>query len=205
MTAGRDDDALTWDGDDDPTLDLGASAEADAPAEADVADAPSGADPVDEPRSPGQASAVANPGATLPEGYTAVGKGSEAVASAGAGGAASVDADVTPDDDGDAADEPPHLGNGALVGLGVLGGVYLLYAIGWLIGGLRLQGRAQYLVFDVMYQGSLWLAVLAPLLWFATTFLLTRGSRAWVRFIWLAAGVVLLLPWPFVMIGAIGQ
>ena len=44
---------------------------------------------------------------------------------------------------------------GALVGLGVLGGVYALYAIGWLIGGLRLQGRAQYLVFDVMYQGSL--------------------------------------------------
>jgi hypothetical protein len=87
----------------------------------------------------------------------------------------------------------------------VLGGVYALYAIGWLIGGLRLQGRAQYLVFDVMYQGSLWLAVLAPPLWFATTFLLTRGRRAWVRFAWLAAGVVLLLPWPFVMIGAVGR
>ena len=97
------------------------------------------------------------------------------------------------------------LGNGSLIALGVLGGVYALYAIGWLIGGLRLQGKAQYLVLDVMYQGSLWLAVLAPLLWFATVFLLTRASRAWVRFAWLAAGVVLLLPWPFVMIGAIGR
>ena len=40
-----------------------------------------------------------------------------------------------------------------------------------------------------MYQGSLWLAVLAPLLWFATVFLLTRRSQPWVRFVWLVAGV----------------
>ena len=58
---------------------------------------------------------------------------------------------------------------------------------------------------DAMYQGSLWLAVLAPVLWFATVFLLTRAARAWVRFAWLAAGVILLVPWPFVMIGAVGQ
>ena len=53
----------------------------------------------------------------------------------------------------------------------------MLYAVGWIIGGLRLQGRAQYLVTDVMYQGSLWLAVLAPVLWFATMFLLTCAPR----------------------------
>ena len=97
------------------------------------------------------------------------------------------------------------MGNGTLVALGVVGGIYALYAVGWLIGGLRLQGRAQYLVLDVMYQGSLWLAVLAPLLWFATTLLLTRRARPWLRFAWLAVGAVLLLPWPFVMIGAVGQ
>ena len=95
--------------------------------------------------------------------------------------------------------------NATLIGLGILGGVYLIYAIGWIIGGLRLQGRAEYLVTDIMYQGSLWLAVLAPLLWFATVFLLTMRSRAWVRFAWLIAGVALLLPWPFIMIGAVGQ
>jgi hypothetical protein len=181
VTTGRDDDALTWDGDDDPTLDVGAAA---------------GSDVAPEP------APTTTPG--LPKGYTAVGKGSDTVASADAPAPASAEEPVPADDDTIAAERRP-LGSGALVALGVLGGVYALYAIGWIIGGLRLQGRAQYLVLDVMYQGSLWLAVLAPLLWFATTFLLTRRSRAWVRFAWLAVGVVLLLPWPFVMIGAIGQ
>ena len=177
MTTGRDDDALTWDGDDDPTLDHGATGE-----------------PEGEPEIP-----AASPPAELPDGFTAVGKGSQTLGSTDAPAAASVSEPST------AAPERQPMGNGALIAFGVLGGVYALYAIGWLIGGLRLQGRAQYLVLDVMYQGSLWLAVLAPLLWFATTLLLTRTSRPWVRFVWLGAGAVLLLPWPFVMIGAIGR
>lgn len=181
VTTGRDDDALTWDGDDDPTLDHGAAAEPEDELETRPASTP----------------------AELPKGFTAVGKGSEALDSTDAPAAGSV-----PEGSSEAPAVTPGrqpMGNGALIAFGVLGGVYALYAIGWLIGGLRLQGRAQYLVTDVMYQGSLWLAVLAPLLWFATTLLLTRTSRAWLRFTWLAAGVVLLLPWPFVMIGAIGQ
>ncbi|MBW9118620.1 DNA polymerase III subunit gamma/tau [Microbacterium trichothecenolyticum] len=185
MTTGRDDDALTWDGDDDPTLDHGASGEPDDGSET-VAEAAS--TPVE-----------------LPEGFTAVGKGSETLGAAGSAGAPPAAASDATTAAESATDEHRPMGNGALIAFGVLGGVYALYAIGWLIGGLRLQGKAQYLVLDVMYQGSLWLAVLAPLLWFATTLLLTRASRAWVRFAWLGAGVVLLLPWPFVMIGAIGQ
>lgn len=189
MTTGRDD-ALTWDGDDDPTLDIGARGAEDAELEADSSD-----------RAP--AHDVAAP-VELPDGFTAVGKGSETVAAAPTKDAASRTVDAA-DEHAPVASERAPIGNGALVTLGVLGGVYALYVIGWLIGGLRLQGAATYLVFDVMYQGSLWLAVLAPVLWFATTFLLTRRSRPWVRLTWLAAGVVLLLPWPFVMIGAIGQ
>ena len=138
----------------------------------------------------------------LPEGFTAVGKGSERVTFAG-------DDAETPHEgvtaDGAAAAEKTPMGNVELIVLGVLGGVYALFAIGWLIGGLRLQGWRPFLVTDAMYQGSLWLAVLAPVLWFATVFLLTRAARTWVRFAWLAAGVVLLVPWPFVMIGAVGQ
>ena len=88
---------------------------------------------------------------------------------------------------------------------GVIGGFSALYAIGWLIGALRLQGTAQFLVAPVAYQISLWLAVLAPLVWFAAVFLLTAGSKTWLRFAWLAAGVVLLVPWPFIMVGAIGR
>ncbi|WP_426319970.1 DNA polymerase III subunit gamma/tau [Microbacterium sp. E-13] len=187
MTTGRDDDALTWDGDDDPTLDLGASAADDA-----VPDAGE------------RAGGATAPTDRLPAGFTAVGKGSDALSPAAAQDGASAAAHGSADEGSVTAEREP-MGNGTLVALGVLGGVYAIFAIGWLIGGLRLQGRAQYLVLDVMYQGSLWLAVLAPVLWFTTTLLLTRRSRAWLRFTWLAAGVVLLLPWPFVMIGAVGQ
>ncbi|GAA5199158.1 DNA polymerase III subunit gamma/tau [Microbacterium jejuense] len=182
MTKGRDDDALSWGGDDDPTLDLGASADPDDKTDAD-------ADAADE------AETDATP--ELPEGFTAVGRGSETVAAAAAAGAAPTSGATT-------AERGP-MGNGELIGVGVLGGVYALFAIGWIIGGLRLQGTAAFLVSPVGYQVSLWLAILAPVVWFATVFALTARSRAWVRLTWLVAGAVLLLPWPFIMLGAIGQ
>lgn len=198
VMTGRDDDALTWDGDDDPTLDLGASEAGAGDRDVDTdRTAPTAADreSVEEPETT----------AVLPEGFIAVGKGRERVTSAGhtaETGDASDDAGAA---SGETSAEKTPMGNAELIVLGVLGGVYALFAIGWLIGGLRLQGWRPFLVTDAMYQGSLWLAVLAPVLWFATVFLLTRASRAWVRFGWLAAGVVLLVPWPFVMIGAVGQ
>jgi hypothetical protein len=173
MTARPDDEALTWDGDDDPTLAVGSAAVAD---EVDSSDA----DTADE-----------DAATTLPEGWNAVGKGSGAVA-----------VESVPDD---TAARRPHMGNGALIALGILGGFYLLFTIGWLIGGFRLQGSAQYLVADVMFQGSFWLAVLAPALWFGTVFLLTQRSAAWVRITWLIAGAILLVPWPFIMVGAVGR
>ncbi|WP_019179912.1 hypothetical protein [Microbacterium yannicii] len=180
MNARRDDDALSWTGDDDPTLDAGVRAEDSADEEAPPA---------------------------LPAGYTAVGKGSEAITDESAAGAESRVTDASADGRAGepGAGERAPMGNAALISLGVIGGVYALFAIGWLIGGLRLQGWRPFLVTDAMFQGSLWLAVLTPVLWFATVFLLTRASRAWVRFAWLGAGVVLLVPWPFVMIGAMGQ
>lgn len=160
MARGTDDDALSWDGDDDPTLSVGGGRDA-APA-------------------------------ALPDGFTPVGRGSRDVGR------------IAPDGTVAAPVERAPMGNVTLVTLGILGGVYLLYALGWAIGGLRLQGRAAYLVTDVMFQGSFWLAVLAAPLWFATVFLLTRGARVWVRLVWLFAGVALLLPWPFVLVGAVG-
>ncbi|MET0735915.1 MAG: DNA polymerase III subunit gamma/tau [Microbacterium sp.] len=180
MTPGRDDDALSWSGDDDPTLDVGVAAR-----EKDAAEAPK----VDSAETP---TPDAGP-AALPGGFTAVGKGSDEVGRIEADGSVTMPRDATP------------MANGTLIALGVIGGVYLIYAIGWVIGGLRLQGRADYLVADVMFQGSFWLAVLAPVLWFATVFLLTRASKAWVRIAWLVGGVLLLIPWPFIMTGAVGQ
>lgn len=154
----------------------------------DVGSKPAVAEPAAAPQPVGEPEPAA-----LPKGYTAVGKGS--------GEVGRVDPDGTVTMPGERA----PMGNATLITLGILGGIYLLFAIGWIVGGLRLQGRAEYLVTDVMYQGSFWLAVLSPLLWFGTVFLLTVGSKPWVRFAWLVAGVALLLPWPFVMIGAVGQ
>jgi len=154
-----DDDALSWDGDDDPTL------------------------------------AAAPAAAQLPTGYRAVGKGS---------------AQLGESEQTDAADEAPltapsgpaPLGNAALVGIGVFAGVYMLLSLGWVLGAGRLQLVAQLFLDPVAYQVTMWLAVLAPPLWFATVWLLTRGSKVWLRLVLLAAGAVLLVPWPFVLSGA---
>lgn len=154
-SSGRDEDALSWGGDDDPTLDVGAAAPA------------------------------------LPDGFTAVGRGSDRV------GHLDADGTRTPD-------EPARLGNAVLVALGVIGGVYALYVIGWVIGGIRLQGTASFLVSPVGYSAALWLAAAAPVVWFAAVYALTRVTKSWVRLAWLVAGLALLVPWPFILVGTIG-
>jgi hypothetical protein len=168
VTPRRDDDAFSWEGDDDPTLQV--DARQDEPVAADDAD------PV-----------------ALPEGFTAVGRDADKVGRITPDGAVVMPGDREP------------LGNAALIGIGILGGVYLLFTIGWVIGGLRLQGTAQFLVSPVIYQFALWLAVLAAPIWFGVTYLLTRRSKSWVRILWLVVGVVLLVPWPFIMTGTVGQ
>lgn len=164
MSTGRDDDALHWGGDDDPTLDVGTTRDAE------------------------RSHALA-----LPDGFTAVGKGSADV------GHIEADGTIVP------AGTPAPLGSAMLIGLGILAGVYLLFLVGWIIGGLRLQDVAVFLVSPAAYAPAFWLAVLAPVIWFLTVYLLTRGSAAWVRLTWLIAGALLFIPWPFIMIGVVGR
>lgn len=161
MSSGREEDALSWGGDDDPTLDVGAASPA------------------------------------LPDGFTAVGRGSDRVGHVAADGAGTPDAAV-------ATDEPTPIGNAVLVALGVIGGVYALYVVGWIIGGLRLQTTAAFLVDPVGYGAGLWLAAAAPVVWFVVTYVLTRATKTWVRLAWLVAGLALLVPWPFILVGTVG-
>ena len=95
------------------------------------------------------------------------------------------------------------MGNAALVSLGILGGVYLLWTIGWIVGGLRLQPIANFLVSPAGFLPAYWLAVLAPAMWFAVVFVATRSSATWIRILWLVVGAILLVPWPFIMIGTV--
>ncbi|MDF2562877.1 MAG: hypothetical protein K0R99_4323 [Microbacterium sp.] len=131
----------------------------------------------------------------LPHGWNAVGRGSEEV------GTVEGDGTVTPAAPG----EPAGLSTPMLLILGIVGGVYLLYTIGWVVGGLRLKPLASFLVDDAMFLPWFVLAIAAPALWFLATWVLTRGKAAWVRVAVLLAGVVLLVPWPFVTVGVIGS
>lgn len=153
VSSGRDEDSLSWAGDDDPTLDAGPA---------------------------------------LPSGFTAVGRGSDDV------GRVEDDGSITP------AHARQPLSSPLLVTLGVIGGIYALYVVGWVLGGIRLQGTANFLVSAVGYSAALWLAAAAPVLWFVTAFLITRASKPWVRLAWLIGGLIFLVPWPFILVGAVG-
>lgn len=101
-------------------------------------------------------------------------------------------------------DEMREPATASLVMLGILGGVYLLYTIGWVVGGIGMQLPVTFALPAALYQGALWLAVLAPALWFAAVLVATRGSKPWIRLAWLIAGALLLVPWPFVVAGGGG-
>ncbi|TFD62531.1 DNA polymerase III subunit gamma/tau [Cryobacterium suzukii] len=162
MNATRDDDALNWAGDDDPTLTSGGTDRA-AP----------------EPRG-------------LPEGWTVPQPTTSATDPATTDPATSnaVEPDGT-EPDGAAASSV------ALVGMGILAGMYLLYTIGWFIGVARIEKSVTDPVTEFMFSLGAWLAVAAPLAWFGVTYWLTT-NRPRARLIWLLIGVVVLAPLPFI-------
>lgn len=102
-----------------------------------------------------------------------------------------------------AGDGPDAVGTATLLLLGILGGVYLLFTVGWVIGGVRMQAPVMFTLPAFLYQGALWLGVLAPSLWFGAALVATRGAKDWVRIVWLVAGAALLVPWPFVAGGVL--
>ena len=160
MTRDSDDEALRWEGDDDPTL---------AP----------GWKTVGNPVELGGAAAT-------PEETTKTGAAATAAA--------------TSDDATGDTDAPAQTGSVELVVLGVLGGVYLLYAVGWLIVATTAAPPLADPVADFMYALGRWFAVAAPALWFGAVLWLAAGHRR-TRVAWLVAGAVLLVPVPFLLRG----
>lgn len=160
MTRDPDDDALSWAGDDDPTLSTTPTA-----AEGSLA--------------PGW-STVGEPGTVI-----------ESHEQGSAGEQTGNEASENSNPDAAAAS------SAALIVLGVLGGVYLLYTIGWAISASRIINPAPDLVGAFMFSAGLWLAAAAPVLWFALTLWLTRAASRW-RYVWLLLGVLVLAPLPFI-------
>lgn len=98
-------------------------------------------------------------------------------------------------------DEPAGaapIGSALLVILGILGGVYLLYTVGWIITVTRTvtTDAPSLELFALAVKKGL--AIMASALWFAVALWLTRGRRPVVRVGWLVIGAIVLVPWPFV-------
>jgi len=103
---------------------------------------------------------------------------------------------------GEAAPASGAMGNAGLIGIGMVAATSLLFAVGWLVAGLRLLG-ANVPVDDVALLALTIGATLAPPTWFVVTLVLTRNARTWQRFLILVVGVVLLVPWPYLSTGAL--
>ena len=174
MNATRDDDALNWAGDDDPTL------------------------------APGDNGRAAPNASALPEGWTIPHQTVSANPSATPGQATDDDTTepATSKSDGTEPDstetDGPALSSVALIGMGILAGMYLLYTIGWFIGVARSAVPVSDPVADFMFSLGAWLAVAAPPVWFGVTSWLTRGHQR-ARLAWLLIGVVVLAPLPFII------
>ena len=110
-----------------------------------------------------------------------------------------VDAPVADHPTDDAERGEPGMSSALLVTLGVFGGVFLLFIVGWLIAVQRTTAPSTNLFFAFMYQLREILAITAPAAWFVGVLFLTRERRAGVRVLWLVLGVVLLAPWPFIV------
>ncbi|HEY1529818.1 MAG TPA: hypothetical protein VGF80_03315 [Galbitalea sp.] len=113
---------------------------------------------------------------------------------------APADSDARSDAAADVPDEdelPAPMSSVVLVSLGILGGIYLLYTVGWVVSWQRFVYGAADVLGLVVFQIQQVLAILAPPLWFVTTILLTRNRRPAARLLWLLIGALVLIPWSF--------
>lgn len=175
MNPTRDDDALNWAGDDDPSL-TPEGAERRAP------------DPRGLPE--GWTIPPQNVSAKYPADTVRMADTDETTDADGA------DPDSSESDSTDADDAAPS--SAVLVGMGILAGVYLLYTIGWFIGVARIEKPISDPVAEFMFSIGAWLAVAAPLVWFGVTYWLTMSTQR-ARLVWLLIGIVVLAPLPFIV------
>lgn len=214
-----DDDALSWAGDDDPTLDVGERrvderAEplpplepTDRPSAAGVptttpTDAPAARPASDDPRASGvsvgdvdEVSAWEVAPARSETAHARADADADVDATAVAGtGSATGAATASP------AEAPrEQMSSVALIAVSVLGGIFLLYTIGWFVSVQRIGTGASDGLRTLMFTVGQVLAVAAAPLWFAASFFATRGRQSRWFVLALIVGAFVLIPWPFVI------
>ena len=110
-------------------------------------------------------------------------------------GGAEVDAESGPE-------ETRGISSGEGIALGVLGGIYLLFSAAWIVTALGNPVLIEDPVGSFMFVFGLWLAALAPVTWFTATLAFGRHRSFLWRFLMLALGAVLVIPWPYLIRGA---
>jgi hypothetical protein len=106
-----------------------------------------------------------------------------------------------PEDAAPAASAPtPATSSFLLITYGILGGAYLLYTVGWVIGIGRVNDTASDALSVIMGVVTSLLAIASGAIWFGGAFLLTRGRKPVIRLLLLLLGLVVLIPWPFVLL-----
>ena len=108
---------------------------------------------------------------------------------------AKADAGIDQDED----DEPAPMSAVVLVCLGILGGIYGLYTVGWFVSWQRLIYVDSDALELAAFRVQQVLTILVPALWFGSTLYFTRGRRSMGRLLWLVVGALLLVPWSFVL------
>lgn len=194
----RDDDAFSWAGDDDPTLrpvsERGTEA-ANAPEVTDeiavedietrdaveTAAAPSDPVAVPVPSRQKRAPSGRRPGRTVLE------EAEETEELAAARDLAEAERETAP------------MSSISLIVMGILGGVYALYTIGWLISFSRFPVGDGFTFTILTIRMLQVLAVAAAPLWFGSALLILLKRPIRYRFLWLIIGVLILVPWPFLM------
>ena len=100
-------------------------------------------------------------------------------------------------------DARPRLSSPLLVLFGLIGGIFILYTVGWIIAVQRMTTVIASPFFEFMARVGEFLAIAAPAIWFIGVLYVTREKPSWIRVLALSLGVVLLIPVPFVLgIGA---
>jgi hypothetical protein len=101
-------------------------------------------------------------------------------------------------------DEPakPQISSLLLVTFGVLAGAHLIYTLGWVVsiqGYSATHTTSPDPLTAIMFGVTEFLAIASPIIWFGAVLALTRGRKAIIRLLWLLLGLVVVIPWPFVL------
>ncbi|NRD25490.1 hypothetical protein [Frigoribacterium sp. VKM Ac-2836] len=107
-----------------------------------------------------------------------------------------------PDDEDDIDDGPAVMSSASLVVHGVLGGVFLLWAAGWIVAVGDFTNPFTDAISSLMWNLGELFAVVAPIAWFVAVIALVPVDRTGRRLGWMAAGALLVAPWPLVIGGS---